>query len=490
MTEHPSQPPAECRMRFAPGPILRHVRELAQPALRAEHARRLLDARVIMADYELLRHDFASLRGPALARRFPALAGLEPAARERHERRLIDAWLLRNAALISERQAQQAEVNTPIRVGQVRLPVFRPPMYGRAVVASLRHNRLARGGAAAGPLGLLDLKGAGISARRTPRRASHSNGLLALGPALGHLVHQELIDRVFAHAGAPFRTLPNYALIAGGFHVRFRDGTLTPACLQVRRAHRRMEGGGDLPDDGTPEQLVKLEVELLLRRYGITSCTAGTSIHFRRTDGRAQTSVGHDNWLDLDPSAELGLRVLYGFDAGYPRFDGVNVQTTLEIGGPVRATLVDFGQYTAPGRFEDPVLSLVADRPLRWGLAIQPGSRFWVEPDAGLVPPPEIWGTAGGPPGPGVPAHPAGESWAAPHQRCFELAAAWDQHRMSSVELRQELDAMLDAATRAWPGAPALDNDPRRRCVSRAGPIPARRHPRPAAHRTIQGAMP
>lgn len=453
MTEDPRDTPAECRMRFASGPLLRHSSELEQPGMRPEHARRLLDARVIMANYELLRHDFASLRSRALQRRFPGLADLDAPERERRERRLIDRWLLRNAALISERQTQQEEVNTFIRAGQRRFVVFRPPMYGRAVVASLRQNRIARGGVGPGQLGLLDLKGAGISPRREPRRASHSNGLLALGPALGHLVHQELIEKVFEHAGAPFRTLPNYAIIACGFYVRFRDGKLTPACIQVRRAHRRMRGGGDLPDNDTTEQLVKLEVELLLRRYGLTSCTAGTSIHFRRQEDRLEVSVGHDNWLRLDASAERGLQALYGFDAGYTRFDGVNIQTTLEVGGADRATLVDFGQYTAPGRFSNPFVSLVADRPLRWGLAITPGSPFWVEPSPYFVPPQEVWGPAQSTPSSSVPAHPQGESWSQPHQRCFELAEAWDTKRISSEELRRELDDMLATATRSWKGA-------------------------------------
>ncbi len=431
-----------CTESFNPGPVLRNIFQLVQPSLRPEFVRRLHGARVVMAHYELLQADFPQLASEALERRFRGIAGLSGPQRQWMERRLIDRWLLRNAALMSEVQTEQTEANRPITVGDRRFPVFRPPNYGRAVVSSLLQMRRARGEPRQGPRGLLDLKGTGRAPGEEPKRGVHDTGLLYLGVALSDLVHEELFTRLFAHARAPFQTLPTYAVIGCGFDAFFSDGSPTPAAIQVRRAHRRPVGGGDVPLPDSPLQKVKMEVEAVLRRYGVTSCTPSTSVHFRGQGEDMEIRIGN-TWTSLSERAQRALPFLPGWRPDVPRYDGVNVQTTITQGSDPRAILVDFGQYSVPGRFDYPMLSLTTQRPFRWG-----GAEMRIrQPEPGLVPDLEIWGNVDK----DAPEQPPGGPWTAMEIRCFELAEAWAEGRVSEGELRQELDSCLARGTRSWP---------------------------------------
>lgn len=439
----PYLPPGECVTGFSPGPLLRSGDELWQPAVGVELARRIRGARVVLAHYELLRHDFPDLRPSAMARRYPGLAALSGPLRDAFEKRLIDRWLLTEAALVSESQASQDGAHTEIRTWPGHYPVFRPPLYGRAVVASLASNRIARRSATSGGPGLLDLKGAGVAPGRTPSLDGHATGLLALGQALAHLLREELFHRVFEHARAPFETLPTYAVLSCGFDVHLADDYHVPAAIQVRRAHRRSLGGGDVPHSGSVEQEVKLDVERLLRRYGIRSCTPGTSIHFRTRERAIEVRMGTGEWQRLDDASARGLPHLPGWRPDVARFDGVNVQTTREVGGDPRAVLVDFEHYTIAGRPPEPVLSLVDDRPLRWGGAVELGDEF--DPD--LLPPLADWGVVDE----DVPGQPPGGPWSQTDLFGYELAEAWSAGRITGAEIRRELDRRLDAGTRHWP---------------------------------------
>ncbi len=201
-------------------------------------------ARVVFANYALIRHDFPALRGASTT--------------------AIDAWLVEHGAVIS--------------VGQA------PPMYGRAVVMPV-------------PGGLLDVKGAGVETGVTPTRNWHQNGLLMLGAGIGSAGFQDLIHNVFRDARSELWCVPEYAILDLGFDVRLMDGGTEPACILLRRAHRRQRGGGDLPDAGSVEEQVKLEIELLLRQYGITSCTSWTA---------PGSAVGSTRWCR--PPSRAGRR--------------------------------------------------------------------------------------------------------------------------------------------------------------------------------------
>ncbi|HEX3555386.1 MAG TPA: hypothetical protein VIA62_19350 [Thermoanaerobaculia bacterium] len=426
--------------------------------MRAEPVLRPANARLVFADYTRLQRDFPRLGEPWLLRAHPELHGLSAAQRQRRIRGLIDAWLLRSAAVVSTAQAAQAAVNTPIATAGGGLTAFRPPLYGRALVTSLAEGRRDLPPAEAArwrdePDGLLDVKGTGVAPGVTPSPQPHSNGLLALGEALTNIAFREVIELIFRRAGTRFETIPDYALIDLGFDVRGLYGPLTPAGLQVRQAHRRPLGGAELPLAGSPEQRVKLEIEMLLRHYGLTSCSGATGFVLEERGGRLEITYAGKPVPPHTPEQIEQIRRFTRYPGGRLCLEGVNVQLAREVAlGPSRARVVDFGHYSVRERFTEPVLSLVRDRLLRWGGALWPGEPFYVQPDSRLRLAVEDWGT---PREPGeqrsVPGH-AELVWPRPFVLGFELAHGFRSGTLSGEQVRARLDELVASVARSWAG--------------------------------------
>lgn len=208
---------------------------------RAEPVVRVRTARVMLADYALIRRDFTEVRSMTDAQ--------------------IDAWLLDKTAWIAEPQARQAEVNTPIDVMEGRGQAFRPASYGRALVFP------------AGDRGLIDAKGAGALA---PEAGHHSNGLATLGEVIREFSYEKLARMLFLHGRTRFETVGHYGVIDLGFDVIHADGSRDPAGMVLRQAHRRYAGHYQSIFKGEHAR----NVERALRRYGVT--TAG--MHFRTSE--------------------------------------------------------------------------------------------------------------------------------------------------------------------------------------------------------------
>lgn len=345
--------------------------ELDEPLIRPEYARRLLDARVVFADYELIRADFPSL-------------GSEEQ---------IDAWLLQNAALISEQQTEPNAVNTPLRVGEERILACRPPLYGRSLVADLAATRrcLRRSGTEPvmdGVDGLLDLKGAGIAFGKTPIHDMHGDGLLPLTEAIDETFKSLLIDRVFKHAGSSHRCVPVYAVIDGGFDLLPEERT---GAIVVRRAMRRLPGNADLPYYRSAHHRTVLEIELLLRQYGLTSANELSRLELRR-EGCEVTLTFSGRRVSETETAALGVffdLVCAGRDTS---FDTINVQLTRDaLDDPTRAVVVDFSHYRVEPVFRLPMLSFVRDRAYRWGGASRPDEPGYIQARPELAVPSHAW---------------------------------------------------------------------------------------------------
>ncbi len=228
----------------APGRIrpLTQVRGLQKP--RQEKAVKLANAKVVLADYPLIRHDFAA---PLEARYGKEIARIsEPE---------IDAWLLDSAGYISAAQAKQAQVNTaiPVHAHEV-VTALRPADYGRALVFN------------PSPGVLIDVKGSGA---RSPKQTDHANGLATLGEVIREFAYEQLVHKIFRHSQSDRRTVGHYAVIDAGFDVKFGDGGQDRAGLILRQAHVRATG--DKSALGIP---TALKIETVLRRYGITSAGA------------------------------------------------------------------------------------------------------------------------------------------------------------------------------------------------------------------------
>jgi hypothetical protein len=299
------------------------------------------------------------------------------------------------------------------------------------------------------PAGLLDIKGAGCAPDATPAFGAHRNGLLKLSDGFIELLNQRLLRFAFRHGGSAFDTVPIYALIDPGFDIiepvagrMLHD----PAALLVRRAHVREERSGGLAPYGSARQIVQLEVELYLRRYGISSCNPVTRVSLWREEGELKIRYGRTMITFCTPAQRDQLAHAAFYRDGVMHYDGVNVQHVRDVGTrPCRAQLVDFGTYRVFERFDHPVLSLVSDRLMRWGGTVRPGTPRFIDPDPAIRVPYELWGADG-------PTH---GYVGAPEQSkqdtlCEGLALDYRRGVLTRDDVCAILDAFLASAIERW----------------------------------------
>ncbi|QDK38438.1 hypothetical protein [Bdellovibrio sp. NC01] len=229
-------------------PLLQSPAALAFEALRdpaklweakTEDVKRVTTARVILADYELIRKDFPEIRN---------LSNQE-----------IDQWLLRNTAFVSKEQAAQEVVNDKIHTDETSRMAYRPREYRRA------HVFVADTG------GLIDAKGTGAV---DPSGGSHDNGLATLGDMIREYTYEKLIHALFVKDGR-FDTVGSYAVIDYGFDIKHPDGGRSRAGTVLRQAHTRYHDGPmGIRTRGQSTMLPRehqVEVETFLRQFGVTS---------------------------------------------------------------------------------------------------------------------------------------------------------------------------------------------------------------------------
>ena len=450
----PEQPLAPIGRRFPPGPLLRRPEELADPLCQQETMLRVVGARVAFANYTQLQHDFPQLRDAELLHGRPELEQLSPVRREAAIRQIIDDWMLHNAAVVSVSQARQTVTNTTIPTTGHSVTGYRPPRYGRAAVIPVSPDETAASGQ---PGGLVDIKGCGVAPNCTPQLRTHADGLFYLGRIFVDLAFQWLFDEIFRRAKPSFWTVPVYGIIDLGFDVKFRDGSgAAPAGLQVRRAHRRPLHGRELPLPGSPLEQLKFEIEMLLRRYGVTSANPGTCFDFEECDGSLRVRYGGTELPMLTPEQRRAIPDLADRLPGTRRFAGVNVQLTREACfDPSAAQLVDFGPYVVAEHFADPVLSLVYGRPLLWSKAVQPDAPHFVQPNPRLRLPFDSWGALGS--WPDVEPLETRPRELASRVRVlgYRWARRFRSGELSAAELLTELEAVVAQAIAHWPDHPA-----------------------------------
>ena len=200
---------------------------------------RVKTARVMLADYELIRRDF------------PEIAS--------YSNSKIDEWILRNAANISPEQAAQEVTNTKIETDGVLRDAYRPREYRRAHVFK------------ADTGGLIDAKGTGSV---DPHQGNERNGLAALADAFREYLFEKLTSRIFKFEGR-FDTVGTYGVIDLGFDIKWSNGSQSRAGIVLRQAHVRFHEG-KIGDRQREDPVVlptehQLKVELALRKYGMTA---------------------------------------------------------------------------------------------------------------------------------------------------------------------------------------------------------------------------
>jgi hypothetical protein len=408
---------------FPAGPVLTRLADLDRKGVRRETVLRVRTARTVFLDRALLQHDFPRLRDDALDRAHPWLRRRTGAGRERAIDDLLARWLEAHAGLVSRPQAAQKLVNTKIRTFRRTRAAHRPTDYGRALIARVP------GGA------LLDIKGTGVAPGETPSFDSHASGLLFLGEALREVAFGEIVDAALGHAGSPCRSLPVYGVLDLGFDAYLptpAGNRALPAGLLVRRAHRRPTCGAGLKPPGSPLVALELELELLLRRYGLTSVGPMTRIELRGDAGdTGPLEVLYAGTpLTFDADACRRIRKKTGFAGGKLVLEGVNVQFTREAeAGAEQAQLVDFGSYRTRERFVGPLISLVSSRLLRLGSVLQLHDARFVQPDPALALPDRLLDAGDLP---------------------YVLARRFRAGEITGEEVRGALDAVIAEAVGRW----------------------------------------
>lgn len=421
-------------------PVFKHIRELKRPETSSERAHRVAGARALLVNYALVQHDFPFLREEALLARFPQWKRLAAPKRAAEIRRLIDDWLVDNTAWMSGAQADQTAVNEPIPLGQESALAFRPPEYGRALVFSLRENAAGLGRRPDHD-GLLDVKGTGVGPGVTPDPTDHSNGLLQLGIALLEVVYQQLIERVFRHAGGQFDTLPIYGVIDLGFDIKWADGRLIPAGVLVRRAHVRQWYAGGFPASRREETLM-FDIELLLRRYGLSSTCWGTTYSVWEAGGEVfNINKLQRKLVKMSPAAARTLRKHFPIGEQPIEIQCANVQLTRDQRDAYpKTTLVDFTHYNVVEHFDHAVYTPKHDAVCHLGhFLLRPGDPGFLQPDPRLRIPFHLSGQKGCLWG--FPAHGADKKATS---LCFGLAAEFRAGRMTREEVAGYLGAYLE----------------------------------------------
>ena len=398
-------------------------------------------ARVALADYPLILHDFPWVMAALGDAGSTRDAGTEPLTPQLTDR--IDQWLLIHAGVLSQPQQLASAVNGPVEVtGEVA--GFRPPGHGRGVVVPVA-GQLGGGG----PCGLLDLKGIGVAPGRMPSHALHSDGLEYLGVALGDYVIKCVVDRIFTHAGGHLHTLPVYAVLDLGVELTGGWNGTGPAGVHVRRAHRRLPHR-HMHQRGSPAQQLAIEMESLLRQYGITSSTLGSAIRFTPHACGATIDFGYSARMEItgegirfrvgdrsvDPQlsaqdlAYLADLMLTGRELTIER---MNLQLTEATGKPESSYhLYDFGHFNVRGRFQFPLASSVYDGPLGLGKLAWPNEGSFVQPVGSLLVDLDVMNRRN------------------LNVACFALAARFNAGVLSRGDLVRGIDAIVDAACARW----------------------------------------
>lgn len=429
---------------FTPGPLLRSIEDLDQKAVKPETVLRVKTARVAYANYDLLQHDFPCLQEGHLENAYPFLKSLNGVEKQRAICQKIDEWMLGHTAYISQSQANQTIVNSPIAVGEGRKTAYRPPRYGRALVLPVAEFPQTTELSA----GLIDVKGTGVAPGVQPLNLLHKNGLYQLGYAFVELIVQHLLQRIFWHSKSSFQTLPVYGILDLGFDELNENMEKNPAGMLLRRAHRRPKNSGGLYAYGSSGQLVQLSAEKLLRKYGVTSVNNITTIRVWREAGDLRIRYGEQDidFFSAKQKAEIERVSHHQLGMGELRFEGINLQHTREIGlNPPAATLVDFQTYTVKNQFDCPVLSLVTDKLLRWGGSIWPESDKFVQPDPALQIPYDLVQATGD-----IWAYNRGPESKKINSLCFGLAEDFQAKRIDREMLLDTLQRYLDALTAHW----------------------------------------
>lgn len=239
---------------------------------------KLKNARIVLADYDLIRRDFPHIKN---------MSNEE-----------IDNWILNQVGYISRGQAEQTVVNTQIPITNEFRIAYRPPEYGRALVYPMKNPE------GRDFIGFMDVKGAGGV---NPGQVDHGNGVATLGECVREFIFENLVRDVLDDQNIPNKTVGSYAVIDAGFGVIHKDGSSSPAGFYLRQAHHRVHNPGAWLDAAP-----RAHLESILHKYGIDP-----NKNIQGTPNNDILDFGHyvvrDDLADADPNKQIPFH-LWGHD--------------------------------------------------------------------------------------------------------------------------------------------------------------------------------
>lgn len=319
-------------------------------------------ARVIFANYGAVLSDFA-----------PAFRKLPPPDRSGAAcRQAIDEWLIRHTAFVSVSQTASAAVSTPIPLDGASRCAWRPPWYGRAAVMTDPASDA-----------IFDVKGVGVPPDEQPW-LPNSNGLMTLDEAVHEVLMEHLVFAVMQRAGVDVRPLPSYAVLDLGFDAIWHDGRPPQrATALVRRAATRPRCQWSRAVQGPEMAHTLMQIELLLRRYGLSASVCGAVRMRLTTADQCRRIFRDDDELPLTDDRKAAVFAAAGWSEHDLVVDGVNVQVTSgPQNSPLHARLMDFGRYRFRERFDTVMYSWFdADYLSMNGAYLRPSDVSYVQPD-------------------------------------------------------------------------------------------------------------
>ena len=374
------------KKRFSAGPLIKDISEIYEPD-EEERVVPVNGAKVVVADYRLLIHDFKDVfEHPSFRERYgdsfctncannPKIAYCNQA---------IDAWLIRNSAYMSEQQTHPNEVNSEINCGEPIKKGYRPPRYGRALVIPIEEHvseQHAR---------YLDVKGCGVGDGKVPTNDRHANGLDYVGVALGDFFYAWLVDRVLEITVPSYSVVPVYAVIDLGFDLKNYVYGTSPAGLHIRRAHHRNQGEALHKNESDAEKIA-LHIEMVLRAFGLTSTSPSLSIRSIEQEGKEylQRSSGFI-FNTIPPQDEDRYEELLNIVRGR-RMDINNIQFANGVDWEKKsAQIVDFGLFRGCRNFDMPISTTAMNAPFFVGRTIMPEDPDYILPNKDLEVDPSI----------------------------------------------------------------------------------------------------
>jgi hypothetical protein len=242
-----------------------------------ESVQKINNARVVIADYKLIKKDFSTLN-----------------SKTNDE---IDKWLIDQVAYISKPQLSLNNNNTKISVTDRTRMAFRPPNYNRGLVYEMKHPETGE------HLGLIDVQGSGVS---NSTYSDNGRGIASLGESMREYVWENLIREVLADSSLSNKTVATYAVIDAGFDLINKDGTRTRAGFYLRQAHSHL----NLNDNE------RTRLQNIFNKYGIDS---NSNIKVNKNNDLVdfRNFIVRDDLINIDPEKQVPVK-LWGYMKTYP----------------------------------------------------------------------------------------------------------------------------------------------------------------------------